>query len=167
METRSIAEWQKIVHARNVEKGFYDYKGDLQTVSDFLDAVYKQSDFEGLGGAPVTMKVDLSTYWALARIVKDYSQAQVERKLLLVIGEVCEAHEELRSGHGVREAYFKPGSPENNSIAAKPEGFPVELADAQIRLLDLEASCEIDAEAMMEMKHRYNETRPYKHGRKF
>lgn len=49
----------------------------------------------------------------------------------LINSEVTEMVEELRSGHEVEEIYFKPENP------AKPEGFPVELADYAIRCADL------------------------------
>lgn len=157
----TLKEWQKEFHRRNIEKGFYDYKMDVEAVKNLLDKTYRQADFEGLGGSPVKVELDLSTYWSLARVVTDYEKAAMERKLLLVIGELCEAHEELRNGHGYTEVYYNPDKPD------KPEGFPVELADAQIRLLDVEEAVNIDSEAMMELKHTYNGTRPYKHGRTF
>lgn len=49
----------------------------------------------------------------------------------LINSEVSEMVEEIRSGHEVEEIYFKPENP------AKPEGFPVELADYAIRCADL------------------------------
>lgn len=49
----------------------------------------------------------------------------------LINSEVSEMVEELRSGHEVEEIYFNPKNP------AKPEGFPVELADYAIRCADL------------------------------
>lgn len=48
----------------------------------------------------------------------------------------------------------------------KPEGFPIELADVAIRLLDLAQSLGIDLEATMHLKHEYNRTRPLRHGGK-
>lgn len=173
---RFLHEWQKIVHQRNREKGFYDYEQDLAMVKGLLDETYRGAEFQGFGSeAPVALSIDLSRYWALARIVKDYEQAMLERKLLLVIGELCEAHEELRSGRGVRESYtVSPNgskhvvtNPNELSPGEKPEGFPIELADAQIRLWDLEEVAGIDGEAHASVKHDYNSMRPYKHGRAF
>lgn len=48
----------------------------------------------------------------------------------------------------------------------KPEGFESELADIVIRVLDLFAAWEVDAEAAIKLKMDYNEKRPYKHGGK-
>lgn len=47
------------------------------------------------------------------------------------------------------------------------EDFAVELADAVIRIADLCGYCDIDLEEVIEEKMKYNETRPYKHGKKF
>lgn len=156
----TINEWQKAAHARNVEKGFYDYQMDLELVSKFLNDVYRSAEFPGLGGDPVTVRVDLSVYWALGRMVTDYKRAMIERKLLLVVGELCEAHEELRHGHPPTETYFNAGSD-------KPEGFGVEMADAAIRQFDLCEAAGVDLEARIIEKHAYNGTRPYKHGKRF
>lgn len=49
----------------------------------------------------------------------------------------------------------------------KPEGVAVELADAVIRIADLCGFMGIDLEAAIVEKMAYNETRPYKHGKKF
>jgi NTP pyrophosphatase (non-canonical NTP hydrolase) len=49
----------------------------------------------------------------------------------------------------------------------KPEGFPVELADAVIRLFGLAYEAGIDLPAAIEEKLAYNATRPFKHGKQF
>lgn len=49
---------------------------------------------------------------------------------------------------------------------AKPEGFPVELADVMIRLMDLAERMGIDLAEMINIKMAYNATRPYRHGRR-
>lgn len=49
----------------------------------------------------------------------------------------------------------------------KPEGVAVELADAVIRIADLCGHLGIDLEAAIALKMDYNETRPFKHGKKF
>lgn len=159
---RILPEWQKVVHQRNVEKGFYDYKQDLATAEAFLRSIYMHDDFEGLGSTnPVTVSIDPSGYFALSRLVADYRKAMTERKLLLAIGELSEAHEELRAGHEPGAVYYNPDNPD------KPEGFGIELADALIRTLDIAAETNIDAEECMTIKHEYNGTRPYKHGKRF
>lgn len=70
------------------------------------------------------------------------------QKLLLGISEITEAQEELRDGKGVTEIYYTAGSVnvELNTKNGKPCGFPVELADAAIRLMDIAGRFEIDIE---------------------
>ncbi len=77
--------------------------------------------------------------------------------LFLITQELAEAGEEYRNGHGLTEVYY---------VAGKPEGFPVELADAAIRLLDYCGQLGIDLEQMIHLKHAYNVTRPQRHGGK-
>jgi hypothetical protein len=48
----------------------------------------------------------------------------------------------------------------------KPEGTMVELADCLIRILDYFGSQDVPVDDLVEMKHDYNKTRPYKHGGK-
>ncbi len=143
---RSIENWQYTVHALSQRKGFYDYQKDVDILSDLIADQDRLTEREIKG---------------LTRLLADYKQAMHERKLLLVIGELCEVHEEMRAGHQPREIYF---SGEKND---KPEGVPIELADAQIRLWDLEQAMGIDGEYSANLKHEYNETRPHKHGKIF
>ena len=48
----------------------------------------------------------------------------------------------------------------------KPNGFPSELADVIIRILDLCGYLGIDLDEAVKTKMNYNKTRPYKHGNK-
>lgn len=82
----------------------------------------------------------------------------ISAKLLLAVGELIEAQEELRAGHTYAEVYEKDG---------KPEGFAVEIADAIYRLLHLAAALGIDIGLVLLQKHEYNLTRPHKHGKRF
>lgn len=49
----------------------------------------------------------------------------------------------------------------------KPEGKAVEMADCLIRILDWFGTEELDAEGIVEMKHNFNLSRPYKHGKEY
>ena len=160
---RSIENWQYTVHALNQRKGFYDYQAKINAVEELLDRVRNSPihDYEPMPVEKVPTDISLGEYNALSDILADYKRAMHERKLLLVIGELCEAHEELRAGHEPREIYF------SGEKSDKPEGVPIELADAQIRLWDLEQAMGIDGEYAVNLKHDYNETRPYKHGKQF
>ena len=75
----------------------------------------------------------------------DPTEGGIERYLLLTVSEICEAQNELRDGHGPTEIYY---SDSDLSLKPKPEGFPVEIADAIIRILDIQAKLELDIEMM-------------------
>lgn len=90
---------------------------------------------------------------------KELEQFNLDRKLLLIVGEVAEAHEELRSNDNPHYVYYREDG--------KPEGFEFELADVFIRLMDLAGALSIDIGARVAEKHAFNQTRPYKHGRQF
>jgi NTP pyrophosphatase (non-canonical NTP hydrolase) len=89
--------------------------------------------------------------------------SELLEKLCLVHSEVSEATEEAR----VTE-------PEPGIIGAiryresdgKPEGFGIELADAVIRIMDLCGALGIDLEEAIRIKHKFNMTRPQRHGGK-
>lgn len=44
-------------------------------------------------------------------------------------------------------------------------GVAVELADVILRTLDLMAALGVDVDAVVMAKHRYNQSREYRHGR--
>lgn len=48
----------------------------------------------------------------------------------------------------------------------KPDGMAVEMVDCIIRILDYLAHIGVDVEEVIQIKHEYNKTRPYKHGGK-
>lgn len=83
----------------------------------------------------------------------------IDQKLMLIVGEVAEAHEELRTHKDLKHVYYRDDG--------KPEGFEFELADVFIRLMDLAGALGIDIGARVAEKHAFNQTRPYKHGRNF
>lgn len=79
----------------------------------------------------------------------DPTEGGVERYLLLTVSELCEAQNELRDGHSPTHIYYSTNAgygEERNHGDSKPEGFPVELADAIIRVLDIQAKLELNIE---------------------
>jgi len=92
-------------------------------------------------------------------------------KMMLMVGELSEAHEELRKGHPVTETYYPTAAGQtryyNDGKLFKPEGVPSELADTVIRILDFCGAEGIDLASMIEEKLAYNASREYLHGKKF
>jgi hypothetical protein len=116
---------------------------------------------------------------------------RIDQKLMLTVGELAEAQEELRAGHSPTEVYVKDSveiplsaiSTQDEFVdtyyvdaavvraaiakaKGKLEGFPVELADAVIRIGQLAEHLGIDLEAAIAEKMSYNDTRPAMHGGK-
>lgn len=93
----------------------------------------------------------------------DRAQAQgvpVLEKLALITSEVAEAMEVYRN--------CKSGSLREYTIGenGKPEGFGSELADIVIRVFDLAEALGIDIADEIQMKMKFNATRPSRHGGK-
>ena len=88
--------------------------------------------------------------------------ANIPEKLALIHSEVSEALEAYRETPDTRlaETYFE------SATKPKPMGFPSELADVAIRLMDLAECLGIDLEAAILQKHAYNVTRERLHGGK-
>lgn len=96
--------------------------------------------------------------------------------IALIHSELSEALEEMRAGNRIRPGqpvpmvYYSGGgyvASAPTECCKKPEGVAVELADAVIRIADLCGYLGIDLEAAIALKMDYNETRPFKHGKKF
>jgi hypothetical protein len=86
---------------------------------------------------------------------------------MLIVSEIAEATEEIRSNHKHGHMYFV-GQPDPNAhtFHKKPEGEAVELADAVIRIADYFGSKGWDLEGIIKAKMDYNKNRSYRHGGK-
>ena len=82
----------------------------------------------------------------------------ITTKLFLVTSELVESHDEIRNGKGLFELYYD----EKN----KPQGFPTEIADAFIRLMDMCYNLNIPLIEFINLKLTYNASRGARHGGK-
>ncbi len=102
--------------------------------------------------------------------VTEDNPGMFSEKMLLVISEISEALEEFRDHRPIAAMYFhtnEDGTLKRDSNGHfKPEGIPIEIADAVIRILDFCEANGIDLEEAIYIKHEYNKTRPFKHGGK-
>lgn len=121
------------------------------------------------------------TIGALCKLSAEIAQAHgwnnpFEKAMLLVHSEISEAAEEVRNHHGLNEVYFNQEAGINgvkyfmpcgeDTPGAKPEGVPIELADAIIRIADFCGQNGIDLAKAILLKTEYNKSRPFKHGNK-
>jgi hypothetical protein len=120
------------------------------------------------------------------RVVESMEETRTFGDIMsLVHAELSEALEEHRDHHKPNEIYYscndggchcekqEPSWKCDDSndgaeyrVNGKPEGIPIEIADAIIRLLDYCGKEKIDIEQAVRIKMLYNEGRPYKHGGK-
>lgn len=85
-------------------------------------------------------------------------------------GGLCTEDENRPGDHiSCRSRVYNPDDPEGHCMARskKPEGIYVELVDCVIRIFDYLGDEGADVEAILAEKCAYNETRPYRHGKKF
>lgn len=106
----------------------------------------------------------------------DYSTAEDHQKaltnwqgnkLLLIVSEVIEAHDEIRTGHAADETYYPLASAEPEREVHKPEGVPSEIADAVIRCFDFAYTEGFSLADIIIEKLAYNATRERLHGKAF
>lgn len=93
-------------------------------------------------------------------------------KIMLIVSEAAEAHDEIRSGHTAYETYYPTMAPLDRKDAPvpgkfKPEGVPSEIADVIVRCADFAWTEGFDLSQIVIEKLEYNNTRPHKHGKGF
>jgi hypothetical protein len=85
-------------------------------------------------------------------------------KLMLIVSEAVEAHDEIRNGRAADETYYPTLHADRPS---KPEGVPSEIADVVIRCFDFAYTEGFDLAGIIAEKLIYNASRERLHGKKF
>lgn len=89
-------------------------------------------------------------------------------KLMLIVSEAVEAHDEIRNGHPAYHTYYPSGGTDESGPGPwKPEGVPSEIADVIVRCADFAWTEGFDLSQIVIEKLEYNNTRPHKHGKGF
>lgn len=153
----TIRDWQSFIHKWANDKGWWDPSAEEQKAIHVL----------------VNAGWDEKRAYAVV-----FGNHIAIKKTALQISEAVEAIEEIRKpGFDPREIYFIDGGmkapyPVEAVVSGrwkdvpKPEGYPVELGDELIRILDQGEYHGIDLQAVVELKMRYNATRAHRHGGK-
>lgn len=188
-----IRALQHHVGAGNRARGFREDEELLDDVT--REVVKKVAGIHAPNLDEVSVSFTARQAFDILKLLKRAKTDAVANRLLLVVGEVVEAHEEIRSGRSTTETYYtingrevRNPTPEDGlgvelagvdwiatdgsgdtwtGVRAKPEGFPSEIVDTIIRSLDIGDNEGIDIGGVIAEKDAYNATRPYKHGRKF
>lgn len=130
----------------------------MSTISEWQKKIHTWARGKGWWSSAFGPDDDVDAATSVLVVENREHRALVAEKLLLVHSEITEAVEEYRGGEDFRTVVV--------SADGKPLGFPTELADAVIRILDLAEACGIDLEGEIERKMAYNETRAERHGGK-
>lgn len=94
------------------------------------------------------------------------NKAYLCMKLMLIVSEVSEALEDLRSGNHAAELKSTTLiETDEDDHPGKPYGFMSELADIVIRVGDLASIVGGDLEEAVRIKMAYNKTREHMHGK--
>lgn len=139
----TISETVSRAHENAVKKGFWDPAPEFGTAIALIHSELSEALEEARAGRP-------ALYYPCNA------------------GGVC-VEDRREDGVTCGSRPFDPEHPDAPCSAKshKPEGVAVELADAVIRIADLCGHMGIDLEAAIDLKMAYNETRPFKHGKKF
>jgi NTP pyrophosphatase (non-canonical NTP hydrolase) len=101
---------------------------------------------------------------------EDEENKNVLLKLMLIVSEISEAAEAYRKrklgpNWKAFDFFIKQSSFDDSFKTYIKDFMEDELADTIIRVLDLCGYMKIDIDKHVELKMKYNESRPYKHGK--
>lgn len=92
------------------------------------------------------------------------TKENISEKLMLTVDELSEAHEQARDGKF--DMYLVPVKGDELG-RQKPEGLAIELIDCIVRNMHMLHGLGYSVGQLMELKMEFNESRPFKHGRRF
>jgi NTP pyrophosphatase (non-canonical NTP hydrolase) len=144
----------------------------LGTVNDIVKIYSKETEKGGMRLNEVRDKA-----FDYAKKQGFHKKINIGEKLMLIVSELSEAMEADRNGKYCIDPVLMNG---NKLVGYDPEKVKVlaynqavkgtveeEIADAIIRICDLAGILKIDLDWHVRAKMAYNETRPYKHGKKY
>lgn len=141
----------KLAHENASAKGFHDYGRELSARIMGHQAIIEERP----EAVTDSVRKELA-------FLEDTYRRYLGNALMLIVGEASEGHEEIRSGREPDDTYFEVTA----SGSLKPLGFPSELADIFIRVLDTAAELGIDLPSIVAIKMAYNSGRATMHGGK-
>lgn len=140
--SKSFNEWAAEIHQNAVEHGWWD---EERSFGEIVALCHSE----------------------LSEALEEFRNMRPMLYYPCIAGVVC-CEESGENGVNCAFRVWNPETPEIYCKAKndKPEGIAVEMIDCMIRILDWCGKEGIDVDSILEEKHSYNKTRPYRHGGK-
>lgn len=130
-----------------VKKGWYECKSHLVSAVQIID------------GRPQSVACPHCEPYVMPDGSKRMlAKRNVGELIALFHSELSEAFEDHRNRKDFKEIHFQEDG--------KPDGFPIELADVVIRIIETCENMRIDLGKAILLKHEFNKNRPFRHGGK-